>query len=360
MKKINKIYKYPESIDRKLKKYNLNKDEVLKLEYNEPDFPASEKTITAVKRFIQKNNLNWYPDGRCRKLKKAIAAYTKNDFLEIAVGNGSDEILFLIAAAFVKQKDKVVIPAPNYEMFEIDSRFLGADIKKVFCEDDLSFDYEKLKNDIDDDTCAVYISNPNSPIGNYFSKKQITSLLKKYPDTIFVIDEAYFEYSDITVSDKVKDFRNLIVVRTFSKAFSIASLRLGYSISCKNNIKRIEKAKSLIPESVNQIAQIAGKAALKDIEYMKKNTESVKRSRDYLTKKLRKVGLKIFSSKGNFFLVKFSTNDKALYVKESLEKQGVFVRDRTYKPKLAGCLRIGVPLFEKADNLFEKIKRTLK
>jgi histidinol-phosphate aminotransferase len=236
---------------------------------------------------------------------------------------------------------------------------MGAKIINVPCEDDLSFDYKEIIKKINQKTKVIYISNPNTPTGSYFSKKEIIDILQKAKNSIVIIDEAYFEYSNFTVTDLINEYDNLIVIRTFSKAFSLASLRLGYCLSCEKNTKEIKKVKELLPESVNKFAQIAGIYALKDIKYMKQNVTSVKKARKFLTKELRKLNLKVYDSTGNFILINFNSNKKAIQIKILLEKKGVFIRDRTNKPKLKGCLRIGLPKYKESKILLKKIKEVL-
>ncbi len=203
------------------------------------------------------------------------------------------------------------------------------------------------------------MSNPQAIIGGLFTREDIEAILKSAKNAIVIVDEAYIEYCNGSVVGLINGYDNLIVTRTFSKAFSIASTRLGYCISTEANINELNKVKELLPESVNKFAQIAGLASLSDLGYMKDKTKSVIKAREYVTKKLREIGLTVFDSWANYLLINLGSNDTAKKIYLELEKKGVFVRDVSSKPKLQGCLRIGIPLFVEASYLLEKLKQPM-
>lgn len=354
-----KAYPYPGLFFDKLKKYNLKVKNVLKLNYNEPTFPPSPKVVETLKKLVTNGKLNWYPEGKNPQLIESIAKYSKVKPEQVIVSNGSDEILLIIAMTYLSKGDEVIIPVPNYEMFSVDATIMGAKIVEVSCDDELKFDYKNIIKKINSKTKAIYLSNPNTPIGGIFTPEQILKIAKAAPKAVIIIDEAYFEYSDITVANLVQDIKNLVVVRTFSKAFSIAGFRLGYCISYKKNIEQIAKVKELLPESVNKFAQVAGIKSLQDLDYVKKKIASVKLGREFLINQIKRIGLKVYDSFSNFILIDFGSTKTALKVKDELEKVGIFVRDRTYKSKLQGCLRFAVPTFSEAKILLNRLKQVL-
>jgi HAD superfamily phosphatase len=203
----------------------------------------------------------------------------------------------------------------------------------------------------------IYLSNPQAIIGDVFPREEIIAILEAAKESIVIVDEAYVEYCDGSVIDLVNSYENLIITRTFSKAFSIASMRLGYCISTEVNINEINKVKELLPESVNKFAQIAGYYALDDLEYMKGKRDSIIKARSYFIQEMNDFGLKAYDSQANYVLVNFGSDDTAGEVYLELEKNGVFVREVYSKPKMEGCLRIGMPLYEEIAELIEKIKQ---
>ncbi len=354
-----KPYSYPVSFYEKIKEYNLDLDRTLKLNYNEPTFLPSPKVRRMLSKFIKSGNLNFYPEWKCDELKQKISEYANTKSSQIIIGNGSDELLLVIAMTYLNKGDKVIIPTPNYSMFYVDTEIMGAKVVEVLCENDLRFDTKKIIQAINQKTKIIYLSNPQAIIGGLFSREDIKSILEAAKKAIVIVDEAYIEYCDGSVVDLIKSYDNLIVTRTFSKAFSIASMRLGYCISSEYNIDELNKVKELLPESVNKFAQIAGFYALSDLGYMKEKKLSVIKAREYMAQKLRELGLKVYDSQANYILVNLENNDKANKIYLELEKKGVFVREVYSKPKLVGCLRIGMPLYEEASLLLEKITQAI-
>ncbi len=353
-------YSYPVPFFEKLQQIKVSPRKALKLDYNEPTFGPSKKVKDAIQKYLADDQLKWYPEGECKALRKVLMQYTKRKYGEIMVVNGSDEILLLLALAYLSEGDEVIIPVPNYEMFMVNAKAMGAKQVDVLCQDDMSFNVKEILAKVTPKTKIIYLSNPNSPTGFCFRREEIISLLESAKNILCIVDEAYYEYADITVVDLVEKYENLIVTRTFSKAFSLGAVRLGYAVSAEKNMKEVQKAKELLPESVNKIAQIAGIAALNDFGYIRKNVASVKKARKYLAAELTKVGCIVYPSSSNFLLVRFGSLQEAVFIKEKLEERGIFLRDRTTKPKCVGCLRIGMPLEGEAKKILSEIKEVVK
>ncbi len=350
-------YEYPAPFIGALSQYGISKAKALKLDYNEPTIAPSRKVRDALKDYVKNGELQWYPDGDCEELRNCLARYAGVKPENIIVGNGSDEILKVICCAYISEGDEVIVPVPNYSMFIIDAKICGAKIQEVPCNKELQFGMSPIIKAITKNTKAVYISNPNSPVGSVFSRKNIIWLLDNCKNCILIVDESYFEFYGESVCDLIGKHDNLIVTRTFSKAFSLASLRLGYAISNKENIKILAKVKD--PESVNALAQIAGIKALKDLNHMQKFVKEILKSREYLSNELRKLGLKVYDSKANFVLARFPDAFNAGRICKDLESKGIFLRDRSKIPLLENCVRIGIPLFSDSGRLISEIKGTL-
>lgn len=351
-----KAYVYPTPFIKIIKEFGLSKKSILKLDYNEPTIRPSPKVVKAISNYINKGELQWYPGGDCEDLRTEIAKYTKQKKSNIIVGNGSDEILKVISLTYLEKGDEIIVPTPNYPMFIIDAEQAGSKIKKVPLKEGSKSDVTDLVRAINSKTKIIYISNPNSPFGYIYERNEIIRILEKCKDCLLIVDEAYYEFYGKTVTDLVNRYDNLIVTRTFSKAFSLASLRLGYAIANKKIINDLTKVKD--PESVNTLAQIAGIEALKDSNYRKKFVSEIIKSKKYLKNELTKLGLEVYTSYTNFLFVKFPNIYSAKTILNNLEKKGIFLRDRT--GVIENCVRIGVPLLNESKRLVKEINKQLK
>jgi len=349
-------YEYPAPFEEILRKIGLKKEQALKLNYNEPTFPVSPKVRKKIIEFVKDGFLQWYPEADFVELRKKLSKYSGVNENQIFVGNGSDEIIKVIVYTFMENDEEVIIPIPNYSMYRINAEILGAKIVYVECNDDLQFDVDKIIEKITPKTKLIFISNPNSPIGNVISRKNIVKILEKASNSIVPIDEAYFEYYGETVADLINKYENLIVIRTFSKVFGLASMRIGYALTSEKNVNQLNKVRD--PESVDVFAQISAVKALNDLEYYQKYVDEIKKSRDYLSEELRKLGLIVYPSKANFVLARFSKN--ASLICKKLEKKGIFLKDTSKISKLENCLRIAIPLIKDVPRLVNGIEEVLR
>jgi len=349
-------YEYPTPFRKVISRYNIPINKIIKVNFNESPFPPSQKVKEALIKFIENGSLEWYPDESYDELRDAIAKLNDIEKERVIVGNGTDELLKEIIFTFVDRVDEVIIPIPNFSMYKIYAESIDANIIEVKYNENLTLDVIKLLESINEETRMILISNPNSPIGNTITKKDIIKILEKAKNAIVVIDEAYYEFYGKTIVDQIKKYQNLIVLRTFSKAYGLASLRIGYAVASEEIIQELNKAKN--PFNVNKLGEIAAIAALKDQNYMKKVVNEVKRTREYLTKELRKLGLRVCPSKTNFILARFSKNTDLICKK--LEKKGIFLRDTSKIFKLENCLRIAIPLIKDVPRLVNGIEEVLR
>jgi histidinol-phosphate aminotransferase len=192
--------------------------------------------------------------------------------------------------------------------------------------------------------------SPNNPTGFIYTEEQIGRICKKCSAGVVIIDEAYGEFAGKTASSLVAKFDNLIVLKTLSKAFSLAGVRIGYIISNKEIMKDLSILYN--PKSVNIFAHICSIAALEDIEYMERYVNEVDSSKVYLKKKLEKKGYAVFLTPGNFILIK--VDNPAEFI-EKLRRNGVYVRDRSYLPNMSGFIRVTVGTMKHAKILVERL-----
>ena len=300
---------------------------LIKLSANESALGFSSK--------IKKNSFNntkidKYPDGKCKILRKQISKTYNCDFNKIICGSGSDEIIQMLCQLFLNKNDEVIVPEFSFLMYRIYSKIVGA--KVVFAkEENFKVSVKNILSKTTNKTKMVFIANPNNPTGTYITIKEIKYLRKKLNNKILlVIDDAYFEYM------KNKDYqnglnlfknsKNVFILRTFSKIYGLASMRVGWGYGPKNIINELFKIKP--PFNVNKLAQLYATEALKDKKFIIK---SIKHNL-YWSKKLKKFfeSKKIISNSPgpNFFLLNFDfCKLSANYVLKKLEKKGIILRD---------------------------------
>ncbi len=330
--------------------------EYLKKDYivlcsNENPYPPHPAVIDAIKEEL--NNVNRYPDPEYRELKIAVAEYLNVDVDQIVVGNGASEILSNICIAVLDVMDSVTIPIPSYTMYAILAMLRDASINfveypyyRINAEDLI----EKLRN-----SKLLFLCSPNNPTGNVI--ENLEYILNNF-NGLIVLDEAYAEFSKSSAIELVDDYENLIIVRTFSKFFGLAGLRIGYAVS-KNLelVKALEKIR--LPFCINNIAVKAAIAALENIEYYRKIRDKIIEEREKLSKKLEKFEqLEVFPSEANFLLVRVK---EEIGLAKKLEKEGIAVRDVTGLMGLKGeHVRITIGKEEENEALIDALKRILE
>jgi len=329
--------------------------EVIKLASNENCFGPSPKAISAIRANLY--NVNRYPDSSNFYLRKKLASILKVDEASLIFGNGSDEIICMAIRTFVGDGDEVVIAKPTFLIYEIASQIQNAKIKFVGLTEDRRHDLKAMKEAITDKTKMVFIANPDNPTGTYVTKKELDHFFEDLSETVIVfLDEAYFEFArrsckDYPNSMDYLDRPGVIVGRSFSKAYGLAGLRIGYGISNREVIGYMERTRE--PFNVNLLAQVAATAALDDKVFLEKTLSHVEKEKKLLYDVFKKIGLEYIKSATNFILV--DIKDDCKKIANKLLKSGVIVRDM----KAWGwdsCIRVTVG--KRQENL--KFIRALK
>jgi histidinol-phosphate aminotransferase len=271
-------------------------------------------------------NINRYPESDCFYLKKELTKRLKVKPDQIIFGNGSDEIIVLALRALVKEKEKVLVAYPTFLIYEIQARCQGAEVERIplknFC-----YDLDRMRERITKETKIVFIANPDNPTGTYLSHKKIEIFLKKIPSSVVVFfDEAYFEFAPKDFPKTInflKERGNIIFTRTFSKAYGLAGLRIGYGVTTQFLANLLNKVRE--PFNVNRIAQIAAISALRNKKFLKKVVSYIKKEKEYLYKELNKLNLFYIKSATNFILIDFKRDVNHLY--HYLLKKGIIIRE---------------------------------
>jgi histidinol-phosphate aminotransferase len=333
--------------------WDLYKDyQVIKLDWNESTIPPSLKVKKRLIEFIENDPLNWYPDADARDLRIELSKYTSTPAEYIQVFNGSDAALEYIARAFIDPGDEVIIRQPTYDNFRVYAQSCGAEVKNVICSTPFKIEEDKIISAISRKTKIIYLVNPDNPTGIIYTKSQIKNILEKAPNAIVIVDEAYFEFYGKSAISLIKKYPNLIVSRSFSKAFSLAGLRCGYIISQPENIDIINKIR--VGKNVNSLAQIAAIFALKDKKHMENYVKLIQKTKIETIKSLKKLGFKIHDSKANFILIKINSVNAFL---EFSRENHIFLRDRSSMPGLNNFIRITIGTPKEMKIVIDMIKK---
>jgi threonine-phosphate decarboxylase len=266
-----------------------------------------------------------YPDPECRDLKKSLLRYAGVDKDMLAIGNGAAEIIYWFAQAFAKRK--VVIPAPTFCEYELASYRAGARVDFLPLDISFSLDPDSVIRSAKGSD-AVFLCNPNNPTGKLATAQMKKIIESVDSSTMILLDECFIELVDQpkknTLVGMVRDFPNLVVLRSLTKSFGMAGLRLGYSISSPAVAEKLQSRR--VPWNVNALAQAAGIAALADKSHIKKARELVKKEKKFLQDRTRKAGLVPLESDANYFLAQLEENSTK-FRDRLLKKTGVLVRD---------------------------------
>lgn len=321
-----------------------DKNSILKLDWNESTLQPSPKVKEALHNLVEKSDFfNLYPKTCNQELLKVLSDYTNLEQKYVQYFASSDAIHEYIAKMYIGESDKVLMLAPSYDNFRLTVQANGADIYFSNVDDNFKFNAEKFEKDINNiKPSFIYIVNPNNPIGYQLDKNYIESLLLKHPNKMFLVDEAYYEFSGNTVAELVKKYQNILVTRTLSKAFGLANFRFGYLISSEENIKSINTIRN--PKNISTFTQVAAMAALSDTEYMTNYVSKVKEGREYFIQNLEKYSdfLQCYNSCSNFVLVKFKDFALKSKVFNYLKKHNIYTRNLLQSQLLYNCLRFTI------------------
>lgn len=322
---------------------------VIKLDGNENPYGCSPRVTDALARYPF---YHIYPDPEQSEVRQALAGYVGIGAEHILAGAGSDELIDLILRLFLEPGDRVINCVPTFGMYSFCTGVCGGKVVDVPRDRAYAVDISAVKGAIKGKTKVIFIASPNNPSGNITRQRDIIELVKT--GIIVVVDEAYYEFSEVTVAPLVPRYGNLIVLRSFSKWAGLAGLRIGYGIFPTAIVEQLLKIKQ--PYNVNLAAQIAVKESLADIDYLKGTVRAVVAERERLFAKLKQLKfLKPWPSKANFILCAVVKGDAQL-IHEGLQRKGIFVRYFD-TPLLRNSLRISVGKPEHSDALIQALRK---
>ena len=329
----------------------------IKIASNENPIGPSKLAISALQKSI--GELNRYPDGDCFYLKKILAEKLGVKESNLIIGNGSNEVIEIIARTYLSDKDEAVYGEHAFIVYPIVTQAIGAG-HVVSPMPELVHDLEDFASRITDKTRIIFLANPNNPTGTIFRKSEFEKFLDRVPDNVIVIvDEAYFEYvEDKEYPDSLEYLnlgKNIVTVRTFSKIYGLAGLRVGYGIGNEEIISYVNRVRE--PFNVNSLAQAAAEAALDDTEHIERTKSINNTGMEYLAAEFERLGIPYTPSYTNFILMDLETDPMPVY--NSLLKEGVIVRP-VGGYGLKSHLRVSVGLEEENKRFVTALEKVLK
>ena len=299
--------------------------DVIKLASNENPIGTSHKALAAMKSALSAVNL--YPDGQSYDLRGALASHLGVKPEQMTVGNGADGLIMQTELAYLDEGDEVIVSHSSFPVYDIYAHVMRAHLIKVPLKN-YGLDLKAMAAAITDRTKLIFVCNPNNPTGTIVTSSQVEAFMRIVPDTVLVVfDEAYIEFVDSPdFPDSLSYIRagreNVVILRTFSKIYGLAGVRIGYAIALEQTLAPLLKVKE--PFAVNRIAQAAGVAALTDDEFTAKTIAINHAGREQLYRGFEKLGLSFIESHTNFVLVRIGL--QAISVQKKLLKRGVIVR----------------------------------
>lgn len=335
---------------------------ILKLDWNEATVPPSPKVKQRLQALINNEQLYYlYPSTNNNEILQRLSIYTKLPFDNLQYFASSDSLHEYLVRTYITVGDPILILGPTYDNFRLTSQAQGAVIHYYNYDQDFNLDTQGFVEQIHKlNPSLVYICNPNNPSGNLIAKTFLKRLITTFSEVLFLIDEAYYEFSHETIADEVVNYPNLFVSRTFSKAFALANFRAGYLISDINNIQQISKIRN--PKNFTTFAQEAVIGVLSDVDYMWDYVEQISEARSYFKEELTKFQFvdKIFESHANFVLIRFVDFEVKMKVFNSLSENDIFVRNLLHSDLLINTLRISIGTKEQMERVVAVFKKIQK
>jgi histidinol-phosphate aminotransferase len=344
----------PSDAVRRMKEYHppLGDRSGLRLDFNENTIACSPRVLDALGA-ISRGDLTRYPERE--PVERRVAEHLGLQPSQVLLTNGVDEAIHVLCQTYLDAGTEMLLPVPTYSMYEVYASGTAARIVAVPAEDGFRFPLSAMLKAIKPATRLIAIANPNSPTGQAVGRKDLLRLIEAAPQAAVLVDEAYFHFLGETVIDLVGRVPNVIVARTFSKAYGLAGLRLGVLAAPEDAMQWMRRAIS--PYSVNSVALACLTAALDDEGYMRWYTGEVLASRVSFEAALSTIGLPFWPSQANFVLVMIGPKHHSFV--EAMRARGILVRDRSADPGCDGCVRITLGTQEQTQQAVSAVKDSL-
>jgi len=331
-------------------------EDAIKLASNENPLGPSPLALAAIQEHL--STLHRYPDSHSYYLKEDLSRHLGIAPAQLILGNGSDEVMDLLIRALVPPGGEVLSTTNTFLMYGLLTQAVGGIFREVPLKD-LRVDLPAMAAALGPQTRMIFLNNPNNPTGTVFLREEFESFLAALPPTVtLVLDEAYIEFADDprvpSGLDYLTENRALVGLRTFSKAYGLAGLRLGYGYGPSRLLEYVNRLR--LPFNVNRLAQVAGRAALQDTDFLRRTRELVWAGRDFICRELERLGLEFVPTQANYLLIRLDRPGREVY--QAMLRQGVIIRamDEYGFPHY---IRVNVGLPEENRRFLETLERVL-
>ena len=326
--------------------------EALRLDFNENTFAPSPRVVAKLQK-LTAEGLTVYPERE--PVERIVAAHFGLQSNQVLLTNGVDEAIHLLCCAFLDEGDEALICTPTFFMYDVSVGMMTSKLKRVQTNDSLEFPFERFLAAITPKTKLIMVASPNNPTGATVSREQLLAIAAAAPQAVLMVDEAYFHFHGETTLGDVSSVPNLIVARTFSKAYGLASLRIGMLAGDARLIGYVRKVSS--PYNVNGVALAVLPEALADDAYLNWYVAQVAAGRERMFAALKELGVRTWPSAANFVLMDIGPRHKELVA--AMRARGVLLRDRSSDPGCEGYVRITIGVEEHATRGIAALRESL-
>ena len=324
----------------------------LRLDFNENTVGCAPGVVRALRRALNTDWLSRYPEYE--EGRAVLAEYFGVSKDEMLISNGVDDAIKLICDTFVDPGDKLVVPAPTFPIYQFFQSVAGGRTALVRYDEGLRLPVDRILDAINSRTRWVALANPNNPTGTIIPKGDLRVILEAAPRTLVLVDEAYFDFSGSTVLGWIRKYPNLAVSRTFSKAFGLAGLRIGFIFAHRELAGLMRRTHAVF--AVNSLAVACALEAIRHQDYVRHYAQMVQANRALLCRRLDRMGVTYAPSAANFVFIR--VGPKAPEIARRLREQDILVRDWSYDPHLKGYLRITIGTGAQTRRLIEEFERS--
>ena len=336
------------------KQLGISQTEIVKLNFNENLFMDNVKQTELIRELADEIDLRLYPEDEEANLREKLTPYIGAPKDCLVVGNASDELIDRIIRLFVEKGESALSFSPTFAIPRLCVKRQEAEFVMVPLLSNLQLDVRGMLDKISEKTRLLYLCSPNNPTSNQFRMDDVETLANAFPG-IVILDEAYGEYADYSLVPRIREFNNMIILRTFSKAFGLAALRLGYAIA-NPELAEVITEKMPLPYPVSSFTLRMGRKMLENVDLMRESVSQLKSERENLIRELNRIeGVKAFESQANFLLV--STQKPGDEVNEELLRRGIMLKKLGKVLQYDNCFRVTVGLPKMNGRLIEALKQ---
>lgn len=326
--------------------------DALRLDFNENTYAASPRVLERIRQ-ITAEGLTKYPERE--GVERIVAHHFALAPDRVLLTNGVDEAIHLLCAAFLEETDEALISTPGFFMYDVSASMMTSRLTKVQADATLQFPFERFLGAITPATKLIMVASPNNPTGAVIARDQVLAICAAAPQAAVLVDEAYYHFHGETVMGHIGRIPNLMLARTFSKAYGLAYLRIGMLVGSAELMRFVRKVSS--PYNVNGVALDCLPVALADEQYVNWYADQVREGRERMMAGLRELGVEFFPSAANFVLMKIGAKHAELV--RAMRSRGVLLRDRSSDPGCDGYVRITVGVQEHVERGLAALRESL-